>query len=172
LGDIMIKALDGKEPKISESAYICETACIIGDVQIDDLSGILPGVVIRGDFASIRIGRKTFIEDNCVVHCGAPMEIGDNVIVGHSVVLHGRKIGNNTLIGNNATILDNSEIGDYCIIGAGCVVSIGMKIPDRSFVVGVPGKIQSEVKSGFMKELESGIQLYLTLFEKYRKAGI
>jgi len=168
----MIKALDGKAPKISESAYICETACIIGDVQIGELSGILPGVVIRGDFASIRIGRKTFIEDNCVVHCGAPMEIGDHVIVGHSVVLHGRKIGNNTLIGNNATILDNSEIGDYCIIGAGCVVSLGMKIPDRSFVVGVPGRIQSEVKPGFMQELESGIQLYLALFETYRKAGI
>jgi len=168
----MIKAFEGKEPKISESAYVCQTASIIGHVQIGDLSGVLPGVVIRGDFATIKIGRRTFIEDNCVVHCGAPMEIGDNVIVGHSVVLHGRKIGNNTLIGNNATILDNSEIGDHCIIGAGCVVGKGMKIPDRSFVVGVPGRIQGEVKSGFMKQIESGIQTYLALFEKYRKAGI
>jgi carbonic anhydrase/acetyltransferase-like protein (isoleucine patch superfamily) len=168
----MIKAFDGKEPRISESAYICQTACIIGDVQIDDHSGILPGAVIRGDFASIRIGKKTFIEDNCVVHCGSPMEIGDKVIVGHNVVLHGRKIGNNTLIGNNSTILDNSEIGDHCVIGAGCVVSRGMKIPDHSFVVGVPAKIQGEVKSGFIKRIESGIQSYLELLEKYRKAGI
>lgn len=168
----MIKAFDGKEPKISESAYICQMAYIIGDVQIGDQSGILPGVVIRGDFAAIQIGRNTFIEDNCVVHSGSPMEIGDNVIIGHSAVIHGKKIGNNTLIGNNATILDNSEIGDYCIIGAGCVVSLGMKIPDRSFVVGVPGKIQGEIKSGFMKRIESGIQSYLALFEKYREAGI
>jgi len=168
----MIKAFDGKEPKISESAYICQTACIIGSVRIGDQSGILPGVVIRGDFAFIRIGRNTFIEDNCVLHCGSPMEIGDNVIVGHSVVLHGRKIGNNTLIGNNATILDNSEIGDYCLIGAGCVISAGMQIPDRSFVVGVPGKIQGEVKSGFIKRMESGIDAYLALFKKYREAGI
>lgn len=165
----MIEVFDGKEPKISESAYIFQTACIIGDVRIDDHSGILPGVVIRGDFASIRIGRSTFIEDNCVVHCGSPMEIGDNVIVGHSAVLHGRKIGNNTLIGNNATILDNSEIGDYCIIGAGCVVSIGMKIPNRSLVVGIPGKIQGEIRPGFIKQFESGIRAYRTLFEKYRK---
>ena len=100
------------------------------------------------------------------------MEIGDNVIVGHSVVLHGKKIGNNTLIGNNATILDNSEIGEYCVIGAGCLVSQGMKIPDRSFVVGVPGKIQGEVKSAVMKRLESGNRSYLAFFEKYRKAGI
>ncbi len=168
----MIKTFNGKEPKISESAYICQTAYIIGDVEIGQQSGIWPGVVIRGDFASIKIGCRTIIEDNCVVHCGQPMEIGNQVIIGHSVVLHGKRIGNNTLIGSNATILDNSEIGDYCVIGAGCVVSPGMKIPDRSFVVGVPGKIQGEVKSGVMKRLEAGNQSYLAFFEKYREAGI
>jgi len=168
----MIKAFDGKTPTIADTAYIFETAYIIGDVQIGDHSGILPGVVIRGDFASIRIGHKTFIEDNSVVHTGEPMDIGDNVIVGHSAVIHGEKIGNHTLIGSNATVLDNSEIGDHCIIGAGCVVSVGMKIPDRSFVVGVPAKIQGEVKSGAIKRLESGIQAYLVLFERYRKEGI
>ena len=168
----MIKSFDGKVPKISESAYICRTAYIIGEVEIGEQSGVWPGVVIRGDFASIKIGRQTIIEDNCVVHCGAPMEIGNNVIVGHSVVLHGKRIGNNTLIGNNATILDNSEIGDYCVIGAGSLVSPGMKIPDRSYVLGVPGKIQGEVKSGVMKRLESGNRSYLAFFDKYREAGI
>jgi len=168
----MIKAFNGKEPKISESAYVCQTAYIIGDVQIGEQSGIWPGVVIRGDFAPIRIGQRTIIEDNSVVHCGSPMEIGNNVIIGHSVVVHGKKIGSNTLIGNNATILDNSEIGDYCVIGAGCLVSPGMKIPDRSFVLGVPGKIQGEVKSGVMKRLESGNRSYLAFFDKYREAGI
>jgi carbonic anhydrase/acetyltransferase-like protein (isoleucine patch superfamily) len=168
----MIKSFDGKFPKIPESAYICQTAYIIGDVEIGEQSGVWPGVVIRGDFSSIKIGRQTIIEDNCVVHCGTPMEIGNNVIVGHSVVLHGKRIGNNTLIGNNATVLDHSEIGDYCVIGAGTVVSQGMKIPDRSFVVGVPGKIQGEVKPGVMKRLESGNRSYLAFFEKYREAGI
>ncbi|MEE4352834.1 MAG: gamma carbonic anhydrase family protein [Desulfatiglans sp.] len=168
----MIKAFDGHEPAICESSSICQTVCIIGDVQIGDHSGILPGAVIRGDFAPIRIGRNSFIEDNCVVHSGTPLEIGDNVIVGHNAVIHGRKIGNNTLIGNNATILDNSEIGDNCIIGAGCVVGAGMKIPDRSLVVGVPGKIQGQVKSGSMKTHEAGIQCYLELMDKYRKQGI
>ena len=168
----MIKAFDGKKPKISESVYICQMVYIIGDVQIGDQSGILPGVVIRGDFAPIRIGQRTFIEDNCVVHSGSPMEIGDNVIVGHNAVIHGKKIGNNTLIGNNATILDNSEIGDYCIIGAGCVVSVKMKIPDRSLVVGIPGKIQCKVTLESIRQHESGIQSYMALLEKYREAGI
>jgi carbonic anhydrase/acetyltransferase-like protein (isoleucine patch superfamily) len=168
----MIKAFDGKEPKIAASAYVCQTAYIIGDVEIGEESGIWPGVVIRGDFSSIRIGRQTIIEDNCVVHCGAPMEIGDQVIVGHSVVLHGKSIGNNTLIGNNATILDNSEIGSYCVIAAGSVISPRMKIPDRSYVLGVPGKIQGEVKAGVMKRLVSGNRAYLEFFEKYREAGI
>ena len=168
----MIKTFDGKVPKIADSAYICRTAFIMGAVEIGEQSGVWPGVVIRGDFASIKIGSRTIIEDNCVVHCGAPMEIGNNVIVGHSVVLHGKRIGNNTLIGSNSTILDNSEIGDYCVIGAGCVVSPGMKIPDRSFVVGVPGRVQGEVKSGVMKRLEAGNLAYLAIFEKYREAGI
>ena len=168
----MIKAFNGKKPTIPKSVYICRMVYIIGDVQIGDRSGILPGVVIRGDFAPIRIGQNTFIEDNSVVHSGTPMEIGDNVIIGHNAVIHGRKIGNNTLVGNNATILDNSEIGDYCIIGAGSVVSEGMKIPDRSLVVGVPGKIHCEVKSESIKRHESGIQVYMALFEKYREAGI
>ena len=168
----MIKAFNGKEPRISETAYVCQTAYIIGDVEIGEESGIWPGVVVRGDFASIRIGRQTIIEDNSVVHCGAPMEIGNNVIIGHSVVVHGKKIGNNILIGNNATILDNSEIGDYCVIGAGCVVSPGMIIPDRSFVLGVPGRIKGEVRPEVIKRLESGNQSYLSFFEKYREAGI
>lgn len=168
----MIKAFEGKEPAISENAYVFQTACIIGDVRIGDYSGILPGVVIRADFATICIGNNTFIEDNSVVHTGEPMEIGDNVIVGHSAVIHGRKIGNHTLIGSHATLLDQSEIGDHCVIGAGCVVSAGMKIPDRSFVVGVPGEIKNQVGSGAIQRLEAGIQAYLELFKKYREEGI
>jgi len=168
----MIKAFDGKEPEVSKSAYIFETAYIIGDVRIGDYSGVLPGAVIRGDFATILIGQNTFIEDNSLVHTGEPMEIGDHVIVGHGGVVHGRKIGSHTLIGSNATILDHSEIGDYCIIGAGCVVGEGMKIPDRSFVVGVPGKIHGDVTEDGLKRLELGIQTYMELFKKYRKAAI
>ncbi len=168
----MIKPFNGKSPRIAPSAFIAQTACIIGDVEIGEESGVWPGVVIRGDFASIKIGNQTIIEDNCVVHCGAPMEIGDNVIVGHSVVLHGKRIGHHTLIGNNATVLDHSEIGNFCVIAAGCLVSPRLVVPDRSLVVGVPGKIQGPVREGVMKRLEAGNRSYLALFQQYREAGI
>ena len=168
----MIKNYNGKMPKISDSAFISEAAYIIGDVEIGENSGVWPGTVIRGDFAKIKIGNQTIIEDNGVVHCGVPMEIGDNVTIGHGVVVHGRKIGNNNLIGNNATILDNSEIGNFCVIGAGCLVSPGMKIPDRSLVFGVPAKVTGQVKPQHMERLERGNLFYLELFKHYKNAGI
>ena len=168
----MIKRFRGKTPKIAPSAFISKRSYIIGDVEIGEYSGVWPGTVIRGDFAQIKIGRQTIVEDNCVVHCGIPMEIGDNVTIGHGVVVHGKRIGNNNLIGSNATILDNSEIGDFCVIGAGCLVSPAMKIPDRSLVFGVPAKIAGQVKPRHMERLERGNLFYLEVFEHYRKEGI
>jgi carbonic anhydrase/acetyltransferase-like protein (isoleucine patch superfamily) len=168
----MIKSFDGKTPNISQSAFISQTATIIGDVHIGEKSGVMPGVVIRGDFATIKIGNQTLIEDNAVVHSGSDMEIGDNIIIGHGAVVHGKRIGSNTLVGNNATILDDSEIGDGCVIGAGCLVSPGMKVPDQSMVLGVPGKIAGKVKPETQKALLSGNQAYLAKFDKFKKAGI
>ncbi len=141
----MIRSFNGKTPRIADSAFVSEAAYVIGDVEIGEDSGIWPGAVIRADFGSIKIGRNTQIEDNSVLHSGIPMEIGDNVTIGHGVVMHGLSIGNNTLIGNNATVLDNAQVGNSCIVGAACMVSQGMVIPDNSFVVGVPAEIKRQV---------------------------
>lgn len=168
----MIKSFNGKIPKIAESAFISQHALIIGDVEIGENTGIFPGAVIRGDFSSIKIGNETLIEDNCVVHCGAPLEIGNGVIIGHGVVVHGKRIGNRCLIGSHSTILDNSEIGDFCVIGAGCLVSPGMKIPNNSRVYGIPGKVVGEVKTRQMERLKRGNLGYLAFFEEYKKEGI
>jgi len=165
----VIRSFNGKSPKIAESAFVSEAAYVIGDVEIGEDSGVWPGAVIRGDFAKIKIGRNTMIEDNSVLHTGTPMEIGDNVIIGHSVVVHGRKIGSNNLIGNNATILDESQIGDFCIIGAGCLISPGMKVPDNSLVLGVPGKIQGKISQAQRQRLHGGSQTYLKLLKKYKE---
>lgn len=167
----MIRSFNGKSPRLAESAYISEAAYIIGDVEIGENSGVWPGAVIRGDFAGIKIGRNTMIEDNCVLHTGSPMEIGDNVIIGHGVVVHGRKIGNNNLIGNNATILDNSVIGSFCVIGAGCLVSQGMQIPDKSFVVGVPAEIKRQISPEMLQRLQGGSKSYSELLKQYKELG-
>ena len=168
----MIRDFNGKTPKIADSAFVSEAAYVIGDIEMGENSGIWPGAVVRGDFASIKIGCNTIIEDNCVLHSGEPMKIGDAVLIGHSVVVHGIKIGNNTLIGNNATILDNAQIGSFCVIGAGCLVSQGMEIPDNSFVVGVPGEIKGQISPQQLLRLQKGPQTYTELLKRYKEQGL
>ena len=168
----MIRSLGDKTPRIAESAFVSEMAYVVGDVEIGENTGIWPGAVVRGDFAIIKIGCNSQIEDNSVLHSGTAVEIGDNVLIGHSVVVHGKKIGNNTLIGNNATILDEAEIDGFCIIGANCLVSQGMKIPDNSLVTGVPAKIKGRVPSRQLVRLQKGTQHYIKLAQQYKEQGL
>jgi len=151
----MIKAFNGKTPKIADTAFVSEFAYVVGDVEIGEGSGVWPGAVVRGDFGSIRIGRNSHIEDNAVVHAWKYMAIGDNVTVGHSAVVHCLRIGDNVLVGNNATVLEETEVGSFCIIGANSMVRANQKIPDRSFVVGVPAKIKVEFSPEEIKSLHS-----------------
>jgi carbonic anhydrase/acetyltransferase-like protein (isoleucine patch superfamily) len=174
----MIRSFNGKTPNIPDSAFVSETSYVIGDVEIGDESNVWPGAVIRGDFGRITIGRNTSIEDNCVVHSGTPsapvgdVEIGDRVIIGHGAVLNCRKIGDNVLIGMNATILHDAEIGSNCVIGAGCLVSQGMKVPDHSFVVGVPGKIKGRPTEQQLWWTREGYKEYAELVRQYKAQGL
>ena len=171
----MIRSFNGKTPKVVDSAFVSEAAYVIGDVEIGENSGVWPGVVIRADFGSIKVGNNTQVEDNSVLHSGIPMEIGHNVTIGHSVVMHGLSVGNNTLIGNNATVLDNAQVGNHCIVGAGCMVSQGMIIPDNSFVVGVPAEIKRQVESGQRQRRAPGParnMSYAQLLKLYKEAGL
>jgi len=176
----MIKSLGDKTPKIADSAFVSEAAYVIGEVEIGENSSVWPGAVIRADFGSIKIGDNSAIEDNCVIHSGTPSKssyrekvvIGDNVHIGHGAVVNCRKIGNNVLIGMNATILHDAEIGDFCIIGAGCLVSQGMKVPDKSLVIGVPGKIKGKPSDGQLWWVEHGPQIYAKLARQYKQKGL
>jgi len=174
----MIRGFKGKTPRIAASAFISEAAYIVGDVEIGEDSNVFPGAVIRGDFGRISIGRNTSVEDNCVIHSGTPsptvgdVDIGDRVLIGHGAVLNCRKIGNNVLIGMNATILHDAEIGDFCIIGAGCLVGQRMKVPENSFVVGVPGKIKGKPTEQQLWWVEEGYKEYAELARQYREEGL
>jgi carbonic anhydrase/acetyltransferase-like protein (isoleucine patch superfamily) len=176
----MIRSLGDKKPKIAESAFVSEAAYVIGEVEIGENSSVWPGAVIRADFGSIRIGKNTAIEDNCVLHSGTPSEpgyrekmtIGDNVHIGHGAVVNCRKIGNNVLIGMNATILHDIEIGDFCIIAAGCLVGQGMKVPDRSLMMGVPGKIKGKVTDEQLWWVEEAPKLYVEMAKRCKELGL
>ena len=175
----MIRNLGDKTPNIAESAFISEAAYVVGDVEIGENSSVLPGAVIRGDTGKIKIGKNTAIEDNCVIHTGSPssptgignVTIGDGVIIGHGAVLNCRRIGNNVLIGMNSTILHDAEIGNFCIIGAGCLVRQGIKIPDKSFVTGVPGEVKGEISPQQLLWVQDP-QFYAKLVKQYKEQGL
>lgn len=168
----MLRTFNGKTPKIAPTAFVSEAAYVIGDVEVGENSSIWPGAVIRGDGSSIKIGNDTQIEDNCTVHTGSPMVIGDSVHIGHGAVIHCSKIGNTVLVGNNATILDGAEIGDCCLIAAHSLVSEGMKIPNDSFVAGMPAEIKGKIKPAQVARIKRGVQGYLKLTLEYKQQGL
>jgi carbonic anhydrase/acetyltransferase-like protein (isoleucine patch superfamily) len=172
----VIRGLNGKTPKIAESAFISEAAYVVGDVEIGENSGVWPGAVVRGDTGKIKIGKNTIIEDNCVIHSGSPsglndVVIGDSVVMGHGAVSNCRKIGNNALIGMNSTILHDVEIGNFCIIAAGSLIKQGMKIPDKSFVAGVPGEIKGQVSTSQSQWIQ-GADYYSDLLRQCKEQGL
>ena len=168
----MIREFNGKRPRIAPTAFVSEAAYVIGDVEIGENSSVWPGAVIRGDFASIKIGNNTQIEDNCVMHAGTDQVVGDNVHIGHGAVVHCSKIGNNVLVGIQSTVLDGVEIGDYCVIGAYSLVLERMRIPSRSFVIGSPAKMKGEVTQSQLERIEAGVRWYLDLTKQYKKQGL
>jgi carbonic anhydrase/acetyltransferase-like protein (isoleucine patch superfamily) len=170
----MIRSFGRKVPKIAESAWVSEAAYVVGAVEIGEGSSVWPCAVIRADFVSIQIGSNTHIEDNCVLHSGVPMVIGDRVTAGHGVIIHCRSIGNNCLIGNNATLLDGVEIGEYSIVGAGALVLAGTQVPPRSFVVGSPATITEATPEQLRRLEQQGGDdgPYAQLLRRYKERGL
>ena len=129
------------------SCYVATNAALIHDVTIGAESSIWYGCVVRGDVASITIGARTNIQDLTMIHpeTDEPVVIGDDVTVGHRAILHMRTLGSGTLVGMGAILLAHSHIGKECIIGAGALIPEGRTIPDRSVVIGMPGKVVRQV---------------------------
>lgn len=166
----MIRSFEGKDPKIDESAFIAESADIIGDVTIGKNSSIWYSVVVRGDGNYITIGENTNIQDGSVVHIWSktPTIIGDNVTVGHKALVHGCKVGNNTLIGMGAIVLNGAEIGDNCIVGAGSLVTQNKKFPDKSLILGSPAKVVRELTEEEIAGLLESANNYSSLAKRYK----
>jgi len=163
----------GKKPLIPKSAFVDPSALIIGDVKLGENVSIWANVVIRGDANTITIGANSNIQENCTLHTPkfSPMNIGENVSIGHNAVIHCTKIGNNTLVGMSATILNLSEIGSNCIIGAGSVVTESKKIPDNKVALGVPTEEIRDITSEDIERIERNCKEYLELKEQYTQLG-
>jgi carbonic anhydrase/acetyltransferase-like protein (isoleucine patch superfamily) len=152
----LIKEVRGYTPKFGNNVFIAENATIIGDVVMGDDCSIWFNAVIRGDVNAIRIGNKVNIQDGAVLHTlyqKSTIEIGDNVSVGHNVIIHGAKIENNVLIGMGATVLDHAVVGTNSIIAANALILTGTIVEPNSIYAGIPAKKIKEIEPGQSMEM-------------------
>ena len=154
-----------KKPNIHESVYVAEGAKIIGDVTIAEDASVWYNSVIRGDSGTITIGKKTNIQDCCVIHLDEefPVSIGDEVVVGHSSIIHGCTIGDGSLIGMGSIILNGAKIGKNCIVGAGSLVTGKMDLPDGMMAMGSPAKAVRPVKEAELEDTKADVEHYFKL---------
>jgi carbonic anhydrase/acetyltransferase-like protein (isoleucine patch superfamily) len=157
-------ALKGVRPTIGNGTFIAPNASVIGDVVLGDECSVWFGAVVRGDVYPIRIGARTNVQDNSVVHVTgglAKTTIGEDVTIGHSSVIHGCTIGNRCLIGMGSIILDGAVIEDDCFVGAGSLVSPRTRIPTRSLVMGRPGRVVRTLSPGDLEQIREAGALYV-----------
>lgn len=171
----MIASLGERRPNIHESAFVVDSAVIVGDVVLAADTSIWFHAVVRGDVERIRIGARSNIQDNATVHVTTdrwPTIVGEGVTVGHAAVLHGCSIGDHSLIGIGAILLDGVVIGDECLVGAGSVVTPGTHIPPRSLVLGSPAKCVRDLSADEIARLHQSASNYVRHAGTYRDAGV
>ena len=163
----MLRPYRGQLPRVHPTAFVDDSAQVIGDVEIGEESSVWMCAVIRGDVHWIRVGKRTSIQDGAVVHAMTgthPTSIGDNVTVGHAAVIHGCTIENQCLIGMGAILLNGAHIGAGSIVAAGTLITEGMKVPAKSLVMGSPGKVKRLLTHAEIAD----IQLYADRYVGYR----
>ena len=167
----MIKEMKGKTPSIAGTAFVAETAAVIGDVTVGEKASIWFGAVVRGDSNAIRLGARTNVQDLCVLHVDHKHElsIGDEVTVGHRAILHGCTIEDRCLVGMGATVMNGAVIGAGSIVGAGALVTENTVVPPRSLVLGVPAKVRRELTDDEVASVARSASLYEEYASWYRK---
>lgn len=158
-------------PQIDPEAWLAPTATIIGEASIEPGASVFYGAVIRADMAAVRLGRDSNLQDNVVVHTdyGKPADIGAGVSVGHAAVVHGCTIEDNCLIGMSATVLNGAVIGEGSLVAAGTVVLEGTRIPPRSLVAGVPGKVRRPIDDAEYAKIVQNARTYVELSSQHRQ---
>ena len=155
---------------IDKSVFIADGAKVVGEVEIGKNSSVWFNAVIRADLDSVKIGEASNVQDNAVVHTSKNfgVQIGDNVTVGHSAIVHGCTVGNNVLIGMGAIVLDGAVIEDNCIIGAGSLVTQGKLIPSGSLAFGNPAKVVRQLTDDEIRSITDNAISYIEEAENYK----
>lgn len=157
-------------PKIDSSAWVAESATVIGQVEMGPGSSVWFGAVVRGDNDLIRIGARSNVQECAVLHvdAGGKLEIGEDVTIGHQAMLHGCHIGDGSLIGIQSVVLDGARIGRHCLVGAGSLVTGGKAFPDGSLIMGVPAKVVRPLTAEQIEGLRHGAAHYVENARRFR----
>lgn len=170
----MIFSFKNEKPKIADSVFVAPQAIVIGAVEIGGDSSIWFNTVVRGDVNHIKIGERTNIQDSSVLHVTYkewPLQIGNNVTVGHGAILHGCTIEDNCLIGMGARILDGAHIGKFCLVAAGALVLEGDKVPENSLVAGVPAIVKRSLTKDEIERIRRSADRYVDYKQSYLDGG-
>lgn len=166
----------GIHPRIHPSAFVAPTAVVIGNVTIEEEASVWFGAVIRGDEPDheIRIGARTSIQDNCVVHVSArgPTLVGPDVTVGHGAIMESCTIGEGALIGMNAVVLQGARVGEQALVAAGAVVPDGGDVPARHLAAGTPARVKKELEGESLRWIRTSAPHYVKLSRDYLEQGI
>jgi carbonic anhydrase/acetyltransferase-like protein (isoleucine patch superfamily) len=165
-----IYQLDDTAPQIAATAWVADSASVIGRVRMAEGASVWYGAVLRGDNDWITLGRDTNVQDGSVLHTdtGKPLTLGERVTVGHQVMLHGCTVGDGTLIGIQAVVLNDAKIGRNCIVGAGSLVTEGKEFPDGSLIVGAPARLARTLTAAQFEMLSHLAEHYVAQTARHR----
>ncbi len=165
-----IYQLGDDAPRLAPGAWVADSAQVIGRVQLGEGASVWYGAVLRGDNEWITLGARTNVQDGSVLHSdmGFPLTLGDDVTVGHQVMLHGCTVGDGSLIGIQAVVLNGAKIGRNCLVGAGAVVTEGKEFPDNVLILGAPAKVVREISPEQAARMKLGALHYVENAERHR----
>ncbi|HEY1092638.1 MAG TPA: gamma carbonic anhydrase family protein [Burkholderiaceae bacterium] len=157
-------------PEIDPSAYVADSATLIGKVTLEANASVWSNVTIRGDNERITIGENSNVQESCVMHTdmGFPLTLGKDVTVGHQAMLHGCTVGDGSLIGIQAIVLNGARIGKGCLVGAGALVTEGKEFPDNSLIIGAPAKVVRTLTEEETQRLKLSARSYAMRGQQYK----
>ena len=165
--------LDDQTPRIADSAWVADSAQVIGNVEMGEDASVWFGAVLRGDGEPLTLGKRVNVQDGAIIHAdpGFPVTLADDVSVGHQVMLHGCSIGEGSLIGIQSVILNGAKIGKHCLVGAGSLVTEGKEFPDGSMIIGSPAKAVRQLTPEQIEGLKRASAHYVANSRRF-KAGL
>lgn len=162
--------IDEHVPTVAASAWVADSAQVMGKVELGEDASVWFGAVLRGDNELLRIGHGTNIQDGAVVHTdmGYPVTLGERVTVGHQVMLHGCTVGDESLIGIQSVLLNGAKIGRHCLVGAGSLVTSGSEFPDGSLIMGRPAKLVRPLTPEQIDDLRRSAEHYIENARRFK----